>query len=435
MKRWLFITLLTFTLSHVYGNGYLIPDIGGNFSGPTDANPASLYWNPSATAFSTGGNIFLDVAPTYQKISYERVDYYPGVDVTKYPETSFALLSPAPIFGATYSFNEIPLTIGFGMYAHYGRETRWDENGPQRFNGTDEFLLGLNAGPSIAYKISNKIALGAAFNYIYSMLSAKTSLGLVFGEPSDPFQLEDPTSEIRVNLNNLKASNFGVIAGLTVKPIKTLTLGISYISPYNVTLKGTAEVSPGPELSSLFSPIVLGLKDIDVRAKQHYPQAINLGAKYLLTNKLESNFVMQWYDWSVNDALVIKLSSSDSQTQSMLDLLGEKRMEFHFVDAINFRLDFRYAINPETRIGFGGGYDPSGIPSEYVTASNLEFDKVQAFISGEYKISKNFKLSGGFNHYQSISSRKISASNILPLSTGYYRGIIEKIDITLSAMF
>ncbi len=435
MKKSILLTLFCFSLNYVYGNGYLIPDIGGNFSSPVDANPAGIYWNPSITAFSKGGNILLDIAPVYQNISYERIDYYPGIEIKKYPETSFSILSPAPLFGATYSFSEIPLTVGLGVYAHYGRETRWDENGPQRFNGTREFLAGINAGPSIAYRINNKISIGVAFNYVYSMLSAKTSLALVLGESSDPSQLEDPSSEVRVNLDNLTASNFSVVGGITFKPVRTLTLGVAYLSPYKVTFKGPVKISAGPELSGLYSSIVSNLRDIKAEATQHYPQAINFGVKYILTSKLESNFVMQWYDWSVNDALVIKLSSSDSTTQSLLDLLGEERMEFHFVDAINFRLDFRYSINPDARIGFGCGYDPSGIPSEYVTASNLEFDKVQAFISGEYKISENFKLSGGFNHYQSIASRKISSSSILPLSTGYYRGIIEKVDITLSAMF
>ncbi len=435
MKKSILFTLFSFSLSYAYGNGYLIPDIGGNFSSPVDANPAGIYWNPSITAFSSGGNILLDIAPTYQKISYERIDYYPGIAVTKYPETSFSVLSPAPIFGATYSFSKIPLTVGLGVYAHYGRETRWDENGPQRFNGTKQFLAGINAGPSIAYRINNKISIGASFNYVYSMLSAKTSLAIVLGEASDPFQFEDPAFEVRVDLDNLTASNFSVAGGITFKPVRALTLGIAYLSPYKVSLKGPAKISPGPNISALSSALVSNLGDVKVKATQHYPQSINFGVKYILTRKLESNFVMQWYDWSVNDALVLKLSSPDSTTQSLLDILGEKRMEFHFVDAINFRLDFRYAINPDTRIGFGGGYDPSGIPSEYVTASNLEFDKVQAFISGEYKISKNFKLSGGFNHYQSIASRKISASNVLPISTGYYRGIIEKVNITLSATF
>lgn len=435
MKKFILLTLFYFSISYVYGNGYLIPDIGGNFSGPADANPAGIYWNPSITAFSDGGNVLFDIAPTYQKISYERIDYYPGVEVKKYDETSFTVLSPAPILGFTYTLPDLPLTLGLGVYAHHGRETKWDENGPERFNGTEEFLLGLNAGPSIAYKINNKIAIGAAFNYVYSMLDAKTSLALTLGTPTDPFLLEDPSSEIRVHLENLTASNFSVVGGITIKPVKTLTVGLAYLSPYRVKLKGPAKISAGPELTGIFANIVPILQDINVTATQNYPQAINFGVKYLLTSKLESNLIIQWYDWSVNDALVLKLSSSDSRTQPLLDVLGEKRMEFHFVDAVNFRFDFRYAINPDTRIGFGGGYDPSGIPSEYVTASNLEFDKVQAFISGEYKISKNFKLSGGFNHYQSISSRKISASSILPLSTGYYRGIIEKIDITLSAMF
>lgn len=435
MKKLMFFILFILPVGYVYGNGYLIPDIGGNFSSPVDATPAGIYWNPSITAFSDGGNVLLDIAPTYQNISYERIDYYPGVEVTKYSETSFSILSPAPILGFTYTLPDLPLTLGLGVYAHHGRETKWDENGPQRFNGTEEFLLGLNAGPSIAYKINNKIAIGAAFNYVYSMLDAKTSLALVLGAPSDPFQLEDPASEVRVHLKNLTSSNFSVVGGITIKPVRTLTLGLAYLSPYKVTLKGQADVSAGPELTGFYSGIVANLRNIDVTANQNYPQAINFGVKYLLTNKLESNFVMQWYDWSVNDALVIKLSSSDSTTQTLLDVLGEKRMEFHFVDAVNFRLDFRYALNPDTRIGFGGGYDPSGIPSEYLTASNLEFDKFQAFISGEYKISNNFKLSGGFNHYQSVSSRKNSSPNILPLSTGYYRGIIEKIDVTLSAMF
>lgn len=435
MKKLMFFAFCLLSISQVYGNGYLVPDIGGNFSGPTDTNPAAIYWNPSATAFSNGGNIFLDIAPTYQKISYERVDYYPGVEQKKYPETSFTITSPAPLLGFTYTFNEVPLTLGAGVYAHYGRETKWDENGPQRFNGTREFLAGLNVGPSIAYRINNKISVGAAFNYVYSMLTAKTSLALAFGEPTDPFQLEDPTSEVRVHLDNLTASNFSAIFGITAKPVRTLTLGVSYITPYKVKLTGPAKISAGPELSGLFSSMVAGLSDVNVEATQHYPQAINFGVKYLLTKNLESNFIMQWYDWSVNDALVLKLSSPDSSTQSLLDVLGEKRMEFHFVDAINFRIDFRYAFNKDTRIGFGGGFDPSGIPTEYLSPSNLEFDKVQAFVSGEYKISENFKISGGFNHYQNITTRKVSASNIIPLSTGYYRGIIEKLNITLQAMF
>ncbi|HEY4715932.1 MAG TPA: outer membrane protein transport protein [bacterium] len=432
MRRYLFLLFLLLISLHtkLHSNGYLVPDIGGNFSGPTDPNPAALYWNPSAISFSKGTNIFLDLPPVYQNVSYERIEYGSDLkELNKYDETSASSFIPPPYFGLTHSVKNIPLSFGIAGYAHMGRMAAWDKDGPQRFNGTNALLFTANFGPAVSYMISQKLSVGAALNYIFGLLDAKMSIGLLNNE--------DPSTEMRAHLDWLKANAFSFSLGVTAKPVRGLTIGAAYLAPFKADYKGPAYITRGPEANSpLLSVLGDGL-DLDAVAHQNFPQAINFGAKYLLSQQWESNFIAQWYDWSVNKNITVDLISDDATMQNLLNLLkfNPYKLQSKFVDTINWKFDLRYSPNKISKIGFGFGYDPSGIPSEYISALNLEFDKILAFISGEYRLSKNLKISGGFTHYQPLNSRHITVSNNQYSSTGFYRAIIEKFNVAFAADF
>lgn len=64
MKK-VFILCLIFLPSKAMGNGYTLPDIGGNFSSPVDIGPSSLYYNHSLPSFSDGINGFFDLSGFY----------------------------------------------------------------------------------------------------------------------------------------------------------------------------------------------------------------------------------------------------------------------------------------------------------------------------------------------------------------------------------
>jgi long-chain fatty acid transport protein len=199
MKTKLLFSFLSvfFAVNFVYPNGLSLNSIGprgfgmgGAFVGLANDHTA-IYWNPAGltqTQKNFIGAFVTDVIPigTY-KFAVAGIDAKTKIN---------HYLSPNLMGYFRFGLDE-RLTMGLGIYVPAGLGTEWDGNDLRNLSaGTPlewKTKIGvINISPAVAYRITDQISLGAAFNIFYGMFDLKNPViaggnGYQYDESSDGF--------------------------------------------------------------------------------------------------------------------------------------------------------------------------------------------------------------------------------------------------------
>jgi len=86
------------------------------------------------------------------------------------------------------------LKVGFAMTGNFGAPLEYDENWVGRYYVQEATLIGMSLLPSIAYKATDKLSLGASVNAMYGVFKNKVAINNVSPAFDDGrLQLEDNT--------------------------------------------------------------------------------------------------------------------------------------------------------------------------------------------------------------------------------------------------
>ena len=81
--------------------------------------------------------------------------------------------------GAFFSYSVSPeLKLGFAMTGNFGVPLKYDDNWAGRYYVQEATLLGLSFVPSIAYKATDKLSVGAGVNVMYGKYKNKVALNI-----------------------------------------------------------------------------------------------------------------------------------------------------------------------------------------------------------------------------------------------------------------
>src|SRR5690606_33700655 len=78
---------------------------------------------------------------------------------------------------ATYGFNE-RFAAGLGVYVPYGLGTQWPLDFDGRFLGFDNSLQSIYVQPTVAYRITEQLSVGAGFTYVIAGVELNRRLDL-----------------------------------------------------------------------------------------------------------------------------------------------------------------------------------------------------------------------------------------------------------------
>jgi len=435
LRRFFLAWMLVFAFSQgVLANGLTPPVFGGHFATPAEADPAATYWNPGALGFVKGTQGFLNVSPTYFPATY-----VPTSTTTKYSSTLFQV---SPLFAVTSDFGIENLTCAITIYAPFGGTTDWPADGPQRYNGVKSMIMAVNGGPVVSYKILPSLSVGAGAFYVYNSLDANMSLdmyedlsGLNLTSPAwakahgceTP---ETPGCEARIDLKNATGSSINWSAGVFFAPTQDMSFGLSYQAPIDVSLKGDIRVSSvNPLFNAFLNPGLKGAKG-DVTVDYVLPQTINFGGRIRVTDNWQADLMVRWLNWDVHDKLGIQITGATGGASMIVN--GDRSIDRGYADAFSGRLGGIYSGFTSWRIIGALGYDQSGVHDEYMSASNMEFDKVYLAAGFDYLMLNNkLRLGAGFKH-DFIIPRTVTNSKLPQSSNGKYDGYWETLDFTVA---
>ena len=203
------------------GTGAKSDAMGGAFVGLANDFSAA-YWNPAGLAQITKASFSLYGADIIPAGTWAFAPY--GIDACSTPAH---YLIPGLGFFTPLGKKFV---VGVYVYAPSGAGAEWDGEDLANLTGGEAFIwkskLGIfTISPSVAYKISDKIMIGATADINYGMLT-----------------MDQPSPGIGQYSEDLKGWAASGTLGLLVKPSEKFSIGLSYKLPFTAKLKGTVTI-------------------------------------------------------------------------------------------------------------------------------------------------------------------------------------------------
>ncbi len=338
---------------------------------------SSIFWNPAGMGFFNTmrfGVYATDIIPSGD---YALSVPFLGQVVNAKSESKHYLGGLAAFY---YPINQ-QLVVGLGVFTPAGLGSSW--------NGTDLAFLSypdpasyewsskiamVSIAPSLAYRISDMISIGATFNINYAMFNIN-QFAKFYGVNSLGQYAEDDTGW-----------GVGGTFGLMVKPADMLSFGLTVKTPSTVSLKGTASISNLP---------LLGLPgSSEVSRDITWPMIVQGGVAFKPTDRLTIAADLQWTQWSKIDKIMSDYSNS--LWALLMGLSGRDEIVLNWKDALQIRAGLEFMVTEAIALRAGYMYDPAPAPIENmnILLPSYNFNTITAglgYTSGSLQVDVGFE--------------------------------------------
>jgi long-chain fatty acid transport protein len=168
------------------------------------------------------------------------------------------------------------LWVGMGIAGTSGGGMNYDNDWAGRYGATDVELMGIGFSPSAAYKISDKLSIGAGVSIIYTQFSETIAIN----KPMD--------SDGRVKFDELDDWGYQPFAGIQFQLTEQLLLGVVYRAEMDVDLEGDIKFRNMPAATAN-----------DMKLSWDNPQTIEAALRYDIDEHWMVAVNGGWQDWSI----------------------------------------------------------------------------------------------------------------------------------------
>jgi long-chain fatty acid transport protein len=347
---------------------------------------ASLFYNPGAVSFLSKNSISAGVTPV---IAHSQYTDGPSsvVSETKspvsYPFTGYIVLGK----------KESKLKYGFAAYTPFGSTIDWQKDWTGRFTLTHLQLYVVYLQPTISYKISKKLGIGAGFVYATGKLNLQNDIPV-----SDN---EGGFSKAEIDG---KAKGTGFNAGIYYKPSSVLSLGLTYHSQVEMkSKKGKATFMVPASLATSFP-------SGDFSINLSLPNIITLGVGITATKKLSIAFDASLIGWHTIDTVLVDFKNNTPY-------LADTKTAREYKDGYAFRLGGQYAICKKVDVRAGIKCLVSPVKDGYVSPDVPDATNFNYSIGLGYKLSNHLTADASFT----FQRMKRSDTNIQTQLSGTYK--------------
>ncbi|MEM6489125.1 MAG: outer membrane protein transport protein [Pseudomonadota bacterium] len=213
--------------------------------------------------------------------------------------------------------------VGFTLKTPFGLATENPDTFIGAGDGIQSSLVTIEASPAIAYEVTDRLALGFAFNII--VIDARLTNSLLTLDGVD--------------------YEFGFSAGALWEPIDGTRIGLAYHHSYDADISGEAIFSPAG--GDVVGPLAGRAFDTEVNAG--LPSTVQIGITQDLTDDLRISVEGRYIRWSVFDAIT-----------TTIDAVGfEAADPQNYEDAFFVAAGAEYDVNDRLTIRGGVAYDDS----------------------------------------------------------------------------
>lgn len=245
--------------------------------------------------------------------------------------------------GGFYSYSVSPnLKLGFAVTGNTGAPLAYDDHWVGRYYVQKTTLLGASLLPSIAYKATDKLSLGASLNAMYGIYENQVAINNVnpaFGDGQ--LKLDD------------KTWGWGVNLGLLYEIDARTRLGLTWNSQVDLDFDAPAQFSNlAPGLTALLG--TKGLLNSSIKVGIKIPQQV-LGSVFAQVNDRWAVLgSVGWQQWSKFGQVQLGIDNTNDPTSLTTEL--------KFKDTWHVALGAQYKLSEPWLLNFGVAYD-SGFQS------------------------------------------------------------------------
>lgn len=249
--------------------------------------------------------------------------------------------------GGFFSYSLSPeLKLGFAATGDFGMGLNYDDDWVGRYYVQEATTLGASLLPSIAYKMSDKLSLGASLNAMYGIYKNQVAINNfnpLYGDGQ--LKLDDNTWGWGANLGLLYEINPGTRFGLT------------WGSQVDLDFKASAKFSNlAPGLSDLLDR--RGLLNSNIKVDLKVPQQL-MGSLFTQVNARWAVLgSLGWQQWSKFGQVHLGIEDSTNPSSLTTDL--------DFKDTWHVALGAQYRLSEPWLLNFGIAYD-----SEFQDSSDV----------------------------------------------------------------
>lgn len=240
--------------------------------------------------------------------------------------------------GGFLSYSVSPdFKLGFAVTGNFGAALNYDDDWVGRYYVQETTMLGVSFLPSIAYKVTDKLSLGASLNAMYGYYKNEVAINNVrpaFGDGR--LKLDDHEWGWGVNLGVLYEIN------------RDIRLGFTWNSQVDLDFSGPGEFSDlAPGLSALLNH--RGLLNADIDVGINVPQQA-MGSIFAQVNDRWAVLAsVGWQQWSKFGKVQLGVDDTTNPTSITEDL--------DFKDTWHGALGAQYRVSQPWLLNFGIAYD------------------------------------------------------------------------------
>ena len=357
---------------------------------------AAVFFNPGAVSFLKENGIQAGISPLYLKTAFRET----GSNITEYNKDKLA----TPVMGyAVFGSPEGRLRFGLGIYTPFGGAMHWEENWTGKYTVTSLDLQAIYIQPTLSYKITDNIGIGAGLVYSMGKVDLRRAVPLTLSNG------ETGTAKLKGDTHD-----FGWNAGIYVKTISGVSIGVTHRSQVTAKVKdGDATFSVPDALISSFPT--------KFTAELPLPATSSIGFGFYPSEKTTIAFDVNWVHWNKYKELAFNYDNNDR--------IEDTKSPRNYHDAAALRLGIQNQTTSRLALRAGIGYAFTPVSEGYVTPEVPDADRLLLSAGLGYKASDRFSIDLSFL-YENVKAR--SERNIETGLDGEFKTVAYIPGISLS---
>lgn len=316
-------------------------------------DPSAVFYNPAnLSAVGTNQVQFSGL------LGYSHADYSGPLGRTE----TIRPWSLLPAFAAAWPLEGTSLAVGLGAHVPYGRQTRWETDGPFRYAAPAYSQLTVaDLTPALAWRPTESLALGAGFDFYYGRLGFRQRLPVL------------PGSRLTAEADGYAC---GAHAGITWAPTPGQRLALTYQAPFDIEFHGDLDADSLP-------PPAVSESSLETTFK--FPAIAALGYGLRLSETVRFEAGVEWLQFSR-----FKTMSFDAgHNNPLLGALGLSSLSQDWRDTWTFGLgpEWRFARDWTLRAGYL--YLQSPTPDDTFAPSALDVNQSLVSLGLGYRTGRH----------------------------------------------
>jgi long-chain fatty acid transport protein len=286
---------------------------GMGFAGAYTAqtkDASALFHNAAGIAFLKGNQLLVGGTLIAPSTDFTGASPFPGASVTEKGDAGIVV---PPTLDFTHQLSS-RLAVGLGVHVPYGLRTRWanrDTTYTGRFLSKSAQIQGFSINPTIAYKLADRLAVGAGFDFRLASVHLQKNAGII-----NPFtqKVEDVAA---IDLTSDTNTGMGFNVGLLAKPTENFAVGVAYRHKVKIDFTGSADFTLIPTGNTQIDGVVkLSLPSgaEPVTSQIEFPSLVSVGASYERGNWTFAGQI-DFHQWSSFDQLPVTFERWPSLSQ------------------------------------------------------------------------------------------------------------------------